>query len=81
VTSHLGAACRAIPAEWGRDGQGRWTPVRWFPDPHWEVICPECGDDGGPRDLQGSEILTRRGYYDTQLEARAAANRHAVGLE
>lgn len=43
----------------------------------FEVVCPECGDSGGPFDEQPPEIQAVRGPYADAVEAGRAAARHA----
>lgn len=42
----------------------------------WEVMCPDCGDDGGPIDLQPEPARALRGPYPTQDEAWRVATHH-----
>lgn len=42
----------------------------------FEVICPECGDDGGPYGEQTEQVQAVRGPYRGIDAARAAAREH-----
>lgn len=42
----------------------------------FEVVCPDCGDDGGPYDTQTPEVQAVRGPYPDSAAASAAAARH-----
>ena len=42
----------------------------------FEVICPDCGDDGGPFDEQPAPVQQVRGPYPDFVEARRAVARH-----
>jgi hypothetical protein len=45
----------------------------------FEVICPECGDDGGAYAEQSVEVQAVRGPYPGIIAARAAAAEHTGG--
>jgi hypothetical protein len=42
----------------------------------FEVVCPDCGDDGGPFDEQPDAVQAVRGPYQDTAEARRAMRRH-----
>ena len=42
----------------------------------FEVICPDCGDDGGPFDEQPAPVQQVRGPYPDVQQARQAVARH-----
>jgi hypothetical protein len=42
----------------------------------FEVICPDCGDDGGAFAAQPAAVQAVRGPYPSIGEARAAAAAH-----
>lgn len=42
----------------------------------YEVICPDCGDDGGPLPEQPPEAQAARGPYPDAAAARRAVARH-----
>lgn len=43
----------------------------------YEVICPDCGDDGGPLHEQSTEVQAVRGPYPDAAAARRAASVHS----
>lgn len=45
----------------------------------FEVICPDCGDDGGPYADQPARVQAVRGPYPGIVAARAAAYDHTGG--
>ncbi len=42
----------------------------------FEVICPDCGDDGGPFEDQPDAVQQVRGPYRDTAQAREAVQRH-----
>ncbi len=42
----------------------------------YELICPACGDDGGPYERQPSELQELRGPYPSVRAARRAMREH-----
>jgi hypothetical protein len=44
----------------------------------WEVVCAECGDDGGPAELQPEDARALRGPYLTRDEGLRVAIRHRM---
>lgn len=42
----------------------------------FEVICPDCGDSGGPFDEQPPHVQAVRGPYPDSEAARRAVNEH-----
>jgi hypothetical protein len=42
----------------------------------YEIVCPRCGDDGGPVHEQPDYIRRLRGPHGTEDEAWASANGH-----
>jgi hypothetical protein len=45
----------------------------------FEVICPNCGDDGGAYADQPPAVQAVRGPYRGVIAARAAAHEHTGG--
>jgi hypothetical protein len=45
----------------------------------FEVVCPECGDDGGPFDQQPPAVQEIRGPYAGPSEALDALAEHQAG--
>ncbi len=43
---------------------------------NFEVICPDCGDDGGPFDEQPTEVRALRGPYPDAAAAGRIAQEH-----
>jgi hypothetical protein len=43
----------------------------------FEVICPDCGDSGGPYDDQPPEVQAVRGPYQDAQAAKRAADLHS----
>jgi hypothetical protein len=69
---------RIQPASYTREDDG-WR-VTYHDDPNvWEVICPDCGDDGGPIENQSAEVRTLRGPYPTKDEAWRVVVKHSGG--
>jgi hypothetical protein len=69
---------RLQPAEmsWS-DGQGTW--MIHGTTSAYEIICPDCGDNGGPYDQQTTTVKTVRGPYSDANAATRAAEQH-MGL-
>lgn len=42
----------------------------------FEVICPDCGDSGGPLEEQSPEVQALRGPFPDAAAARRAAQEH-----
>ncbi len=42
----------------------------------YEIICPDCGDTGGPPEEQPESVLALRGPYADAAVARQAMQRH-----
>ncbi len=42
----------------------------------YEIICPDCGDTGGPADEQPDAVLAVRGPYQDAAAARHAMLQH-----
>src|SRR6202035_3187484 len=67
---------RAVPlGKLVQNADGRWFNDGVASDHRYEVICPRCGDDSGPYELQTPETQRLRGPY-TLDKARAAALEH-----
>jgi hypothetical protein len=69
------ASTRPQPATYTRADDG------WRVSPEvvpfaWEVVCAECGDDGGPVELQPEAARALRGPYRTRDEGWRVAMRH-----
>jgi hypothetical protein len=67
---------RFTDESWHRTPGGQWG----FSDPvetgQWEVVCSDCGDDGGPHGEQTEKVQRVRGPYPTQGEAERASTQH-----
>jgi hypothetical protein len=69
------ATTRPQPATFERRDDG-WR-MTWHDDPNvYEVICPDCGDDSGPIELQPAPARSLRGPYATSDEAWKVATAH-----
>lgn len=74
VSSHQ-AMCRTQPARIWRDAAGVWRRSGQTTG-LWEVICTDCGDDGGPYADQAEQLQRIRGPYASQAEAESAMAAH-----
>jgi hypothetical protein len=68
------ASVRPQPANVARDdaGEVRISGVTGL----WEVICTDCGDDGGPFEEQPEHVQRIRGPYSDPTTAFSAATEH-----
>ena len=69
--AHHAAAVRLKPSEWTVDDH----IAAWSTD-IWEVVCLDCGDDGGPFERQPLEVQLLRGPYLDKDQAREVATNH-----
>jgi hypothetical protein len=56
---------RAQPSSWDAAGAPSAETTGFY-----ELICPACGDDGGPYDRQPAELRALRGPYASVRAAR-----------
>ncbi len=60
---------------WHQSADGTWE--HRGEDAHrWEVVCAECGDTGGPFDLQPEPARLLRGPYKNRRHAKHVATAH-----
>jgi len=62
---------RAQPRSWNAAG----APLTATTG-RYQLICPACGDDGGPYELQPAELQALRGPYASSREARRVLREH-----
>jgi len=60
---------------WKKQPDGSWKSTV-EDDKTWEVVCEQCGDDGGPVDAQPSDAKELRGPYASRHKAKHIADKH-----
>jgi hypothetical protein len=68
---------RAIHIEWIEQTDGVWTASEERDERRWEVVCRQCGDDGGPPTEQTGNARRLRGPFPHD-QAREIADLHAT---
>jgi hypothetical protein len=66
---------RRARTDWQQNADGSWVSSSEDPK-EWEVFCEQCGDTGGPRDLQPEAVQTIRGPYSSKHKAEHVATKH-----
>jgi hypothetical protein len=54
---------RAMHIEWMQQADGVWTASEERDDGRWEVVCGQCGDDGGAPTEQTRNARRLRGPF------------------
>lgn len=75
MPSPVDASARAVRNGWALSEDRGWVWSGVEPGV-WEVVCPACGDDGGPAETQAPQIRALRGHYWNRYDAAAAAVIH-----
>ena len=66
---------RPVRGSWKKQSDGTWKST--VEDTHkWEVICEQCGDGGGPLDVQPDSAKELRGPYASKHKATHVAKKH-----
>jgi hypothetical protein len=66
--------------EWMKQTDGVWTASEERDGRRWEVVCEQCGDDGGPPTEQTRNARLLRGPFSHD-QAKEIAELHTINSD